>query len=68
MIPTQRTKNKMFVKNIFRTIAIVLAVYLCTAFIKCEYNASKWNETDRYLMVLLCIGLFVMIFLKEQFD
>jgi len=68
MIPTQRTKNKMFVKNIVRAIAIVLALYLCTAFIKCEYNASKWEESQRAGMVMLSLLLIGILYLKEELD
>jgi hypothetical protein len=55
-------------KQVLRAIAIVLALYLCTAFIKCEYNASKWDESQRGAMVMLSIMLIGILHLKEELD
>ena len=55
-------------KQVLRAIAIVLAVYLCTAFIKCEYNASKWDESQRAAMVMLSLLMIGILYLKEELD
>jgi len=55
-------------KQVLRAIAIVLALYLCTAFIKCEYNASKWDESQRGAMVMLSLLLIGILYLKEELD
>lgn len=54
--------------QVLRAIAIVLALYLCTAFIKCEYNASKWDESQRAAMVMLSLLLIGILYLKEELD
>lgn len=55
-------------KKILQTIVCFLAVYLCTAFVKCEVNASQWGEPERACMVMLSLLLVGMIFLKAEMD
>ena len=55
-------------KKILQTIVCFLAVYLCTAFVKCEVNASQWGEPERACMVMLSLLLVGMIVLKAEMD
>jgi len=55
-------------KQVLRAIAIVLSLYLCAAFIKCEYNASKWEESQRAFMVMLSLLMIGLLYLKEELD
>jgi len=36
--------------------------------IKCEYNASKWDESQRAAMVMLSLLLIGILYLKEELD